>query len=628
MTLAHDPARPAEPDRRVSRRAAWLQAVALLVLMVVVTVVRVRAALDDPQFDARSPVGLLKSDPGLLYHLTDRIVAARGAIPADFAADRTIEYPDEIDVAQRFPLGHLRLIAWVQLALGGSTPLHVTSLWVSASAMAFALLGVWLLALELTRRPWLAFLAALLAAATPAFHRTIGFVLVDEDFSWPLLVLHLALVARAARVRTPASVAIAVAALAGALSTWHAAGFFASLEAAVALALLARDGRSPLALRGGWLAPAILAATTLAVPFLRHAGAVFSFPVAVAAGLWLAARTTTARGARIVAFGATAAVLGLGAWIVRVDVAGAYGHVFALLAAKIRHMGLRPSESAGLGADVRILWQGPFETPDLAHAVQALSLAGILAIASAVWALRARDGRIGATVALFALSLGAAWLAERALVLPALIAPALVAWAAARLARGTTFLAAATAAQALLCTLWLASYRNPWYHAPEQRQAEIRWMVQAVERHVPPGEAVAADFMTSTAILAHTGRPIVFSPKWEAREPRRRATDLVDSFHHASPAEFRRLIVDRYRARWLVVDRFTLGYLARWSAGLPSGSFDALPGTAAAALLSQDEAVLDSIPGYELIARSPASILQSNGRPTDFYRLYRLGERP
>ena len=84
------------------------------------------------------------------------------------------------------------------------------------------------------------------------------------------------------------------------------------------------------------------------------------------------------------------------------------------------------------------------------------------------------------------------------------------------------------------------------------------------------------------------------------------------------------MLVDRYRVSWLVVDRFTLGYLARWSAGLPAGSFDPLPGTAAAALLSQDDAVLVSIPGYELVERSPASILQSNGMPTDFYRLYKL----
>ena len=40
-------------------------------------------------------------------------------------------------------------------------------------------------------------------------------------------------------------------------------------------------------------------------------------------------------------------------------------------------------------------------------------------------------------------------------------------------------------------------------------------MVEAVELLVPEGEAVASDFMNSTAILAHTSRPILLQPAIE-----------------------------------------------------------------------------------------------------------------
>ncbi|MBL8863269.1 MAG: hypothetical protein JNK02_14830 [Planctomycetes bacterium] len=618
-----DPA--ASPARCVGRRRA-LVAAALLVLVAATAWFRAHAAFSDPQFDRRNPDGLLKSDPALLQALTARIVAAGGSIPEDFAADRTLEHPDVIDVAARFPLGHLVLVAQAHRLLGGGEALHVTAVRAAALSMALALAGVFLLARELAGSSRLALLAALLAAATPAFHRTIGFGFVDEDWFWPLFALHVGLSARAARLRSPGAVLAAALSAAAALATWHAAGFFLALEALVLLGVLAWTGRSPLAVRGGFLAPLALLVAALAVPFLREAGAWSSIPVAAAVGLWLATCARTPRGARALGLGAAGAIAAAGALAGE----GAYGHVFALLLAKLEHLGLRPRDGSALDAEVRILWQGPFATPSLGHAAVVLSLSGALGTLAAGRALLAARERApsvaSAAAALCLLSLFAAWLAERALVLPALLAPPLSAWAASRLRAGPALLAGAALAQIALCATWSAGYRNPWYHAPLVRQAEIRWMVETVARVVPRGEPVAADFMTSAAILAKSGNPIVFSPKWEAREPRRRAAELLEVFHHRSPEEFRRLLVERYRVRWLVVDRFTLQYLARWSAGLPPGSFEPLPGTAAAALLAQDDAALRSIQGYELVARSPDSIRHPDGTPSDFHRIFRLAE--
>jgi hypothetical protein len=449
---------------------------------------------------------------------------------------------------------------------------------------------------------------------------------VDEDFFWPILALHLGLAARAAHLRTPTSVAIAAITAAAALATWHAASFFLALEALVALGWLVWTGASPLAIRGAAAFPLALAAAAFAVPFLREAGAWSSIPVATAIGLWCAGRTHSAVRARAVGVAVTAAVVALGAWWS--NAGAAYGHVAALFAAKIEHFGIRPATALGLDGDVRILWQGPFETPNFSYAAQALSIGSFLASAAAIWSWtreqRASRSTVLGVAALFALSLGAAWFAQRALVLPSMLAAPLAAWAAAHMRHGAWLLVGFVLVQGALCWSWAANYANPWYHAPVQRQAEIRWMVETVAQIVPREEAVAADFMSSTAILAHSGNPICFSPKWEAAEPRRRALEFLDTFHHRSPAEFRALLVERYQTQWLVVDRFTLQYLAHWSANLPADSFEPLPGTAAAALLSQDDAVLRSIPGYQLMARSPATIQLASGKSADFYRIYRL----
>ena len=50
------------------------------------------------------------------------------------------------------------------------------------------------------------------------------------------------------------------------------------------------------------------------------------------------------------------------------------------------------------------------------------------------------------------------------------------------------------------------------------------------------------------------------------------------------------------------------------------------PGTAAELLLSQDETVLRSMPGYELVWRSPETTVDRRGVPTDSFRLFRLIE--
>ena len=175
--------------------------------------------------------------------------------------------------------------------------------------------------------------------------------------------------------------------------------------------------------------------------------------------------------------------------------------------------------------------------------------------------------------------------------------------------------------QAFAFSSWTRSLELFWYR-PALRQDEIAAMVQAVPSAVPEGEAIAADFMNSTAILAQTGRAIVFQPKWERAATRARLERFWQAFYHGTPGELRDLLVGELDCRYLLVDRFTMWILraSRNVAGLPPDLREPLPGTAAEALLDPDSPV----EGYELIWRSPQAFLQRNGRPSDFYRLYRL----
>ena len=622
-------------ERQTQGWGGLLTAAALACLVLFSTGVRVAKALGDSNFDVRDPVGMLKSDPALLYYFTERIVESGGLPPDDFRADPLIEQPELVDVPATFTVGQEFLVAWCYLAIGGRAPLHVVCVCVMGLVASLALVGAWGLTRELTgSRAWGLFAAALWALLPPSY-RTIGFVLVREDLSFPLFALFLWLAARASRVGTRRAYALAGLALAAALATWHAMGFFLALGALCLFAHFLVTGRNAFQARhAGWAGVALPVAAI--VPATSKASVLLGPAFAAGAALWLAgvlarrAPRAPARSRRLWA----ALALGIAggcSWLLRGG-SGDYAHVWDLIAAKLSRLGRLPVDPETLSFDTRLLWQGPFETLEPGWMAAQLG-AALLALPFAFRTLpRERAGGafgprdLRQVVGLLALAaLPAAWLVGRTLILPALLLPALVAaWLAGP---GAPRRAALTAvvllgAQLALFAWYVGRSEIRWYKPPG-RQTEIARMVRAVDALVPPGAPVMADFMSSTAILACARRPIHLQPKYETERSRRRAERFLLGFFHDDPETFRRKVRES-GCDHLVVDRFTLWFLSRYAAGLPLAAREPAPGSAAAALLSQDQATLESIPGYELLYRSPPDVRQSNGEPYDFYRLYRL----
>ena len=627
MTAAH------RPRARTSRGLVLL---ALAVLVGVGAWTRQAVARSDPGFDPVNPVGMLKSDPALLHYIAQRVVEAEGLWPADLRADPRVEHPRGADLLAEFTVGQELLVGWAYRILyggGDGPPLHVFAQGVHSILAAAAVVGVFLLARAATGRARWGLFAALLAALLPANYRTIGFVWIREDLSLPLFALHGGLAAAAAVARGRRAAALALGsglALALALATWHAMTFIVALEA-LACWLVALRGPNPLATRRGLLVlvPVVLAGAL--VPALSQAGFLLSAPMQVAAAClalaWVQRRGPLAPAPRLalgVAF--LAASLALGGLAGRWAGAGGLDHVRAMILAKLVHLGQLPADPRSVPFDARLLWQGPFATLDLGWGAQLL-FAGLLGGGLAVVVLLRRGALSPVArvlVVFIVLSLPAAWWVERTVVLPGLALPALTALGLAHLApRVAGSLALAfLVVQGSLFGRFVAQHEIGWYRPPGL-VPELRALVAALPDHVPPGEAVCADFVTSTAVLAHTGRPIVLQPKYETEASRRDAEAFLTTFFFGRPEELAELLRERFRCRYLLVDRLYLGIRSRWTAGLTVGS-EPGPGSAAARLLSQDPATLEGVPEFELLYRSPATILQSNGEPYDLYRLYRL----
>jgi len=603
-------------------RSATLAGLSVLLAAVAFgSAIRIQTALSLPVFAAGNADGLLKSDTGLLYYITTRIIEGGGLPPSDFRSDPRIEYPETSDLPAMETVGEEFLVAWAHLLTGGRLPLHVLATVVMGVFASLAAIGVYGLALELTGQVRWAVCAAVLYAIIPANYRTIGYILIREDGSLPFFALHLWLLARAVRIRTSVSMAMAAVSLVLALSTWHAMRFFATVEAACIVAWFLRTGQNPLAARRAWIFPAILAAGALVVPVLRAKWFALSFLMQVAAAMGLAAWVE-----RRVALGPNARRgVGLAALLACVAVASGlarglgapddYGHVIDFAWSKLRFLGALPDDPNALSFGTRLLWQGPFATMSFWGTLGTLVVPGVLlpvALARATpdWLRGTGDGRVQVLLAFCAASIVAMCLVQRMVVLGGLVAPVAVCLLLRELRPG--FPTAWVVGLGLVQTASFATYMHGyearlerWYHP--QQQAELARVERWIDEHLPPDAAIAADFVNGTGILVHSGNPIVLQPKYETQRSRDRIEAFLGTLFHQPLDAFARLLRERFDARYLLLD-LNLVWGARYQAGLPLSAWHPTEGTAAFELLNPNPRVYEHVPGFKLLYKSEDDI--------------------
>ena len=598
---------------------------ALLLVLVAVGIgaaIRIHTTLDDPNFDAEDARPLLRSDPGLLFYITERIVDGGGLPPADFSADPRIEHPATSDIPAMFTVGQEFLVAWCWLLFGEGLPLHLVAVWVMGLFASLAVIGVCGLTWELTERLGLVALAAAVYLLLLANFRTIGFILIREDFSLPWFSLHLYLFARALRVRTGLSIALAAAALVLAAGTWHAMGFMLTIEAVVVLGWYLRSGENPLAAPRAWWALVVIAAGAAIVPVLRAKGFLFSLPVLVLVGLWVAALLE--RGGRLAGWRARlAAPVTVVALLVVTSLLGArgdYAHVIELMSAKLSHAGELPADPGALSFDTRLLWQGPFATATwddmYAFFGAGLLLLGLAAIHGALGWLRGHgDSRVLVLMALVVAATVAAVLVRRTAVLPALLAPVVAACAVQGL-RQVPLRAVAIvlflAYQVHYFYVGVADYQCPWYRPPE-RGKELAEVVRWAEVNIPATEPIAADFETSTALLAHGRHPMLVQPKYETTSSRRRIEEFSDAFLHGSLLEYGALLAEN-DCRYVLANRAAWGDFLYVGGIRRDPSWRPDPSTPFFNFCHPNAAVYENLPGFRLVFRSADQLGPGNMR--------------
>jgi hypothetical protein len=617
----------AVPDANEPRSRHALGIVFLALLVAFGTWFRIHVAVIDPNFDVRDAKGLLRSDPALLYYATERIVDAHGAAPADLRADPRIEWPDASDWPAMETVGQEFVCAWAKLWIWRDAPLHMVCTWVMAFFASLVAAGVYGLAWEMTRKVGWACAAAILWSTLLTSYRTIGFILIREDFSLCWFALHLWLAARALRVRSIPSIVLAGLALGLALSTWHAMAFVTAVEAAVVFAWVLRSGRNPFAARGAWVFALVLALFGACVPVLRSKLFVLSPTMCIVYALlalaWAERRRTARPSRRIaIALGALAIPLVISAIVSRALHGGQadYAHVGEFLLAKVRHLGKRPADPSELSFDARLLWTGPFLSADWSDYCVGLPGAALFAVIAAAvfargWWRGEGDERAQVLAMLAFLGLVLMLLAVRLFVLPGMIAPVLTVLLLSRVSYGRWILGAVIVGQLTLMQIFYSVFVILWYTPPGRGQEQAQ-LVDFVRARVPAGEAIASDYVNSSMLLATTFHPSIVQPKYETLRSRERIEELYTALFRGTPEELRALLA-KYRCRYLLVDLMTLRSTMSYAGGIRDYPAPVDERTAFGRFWNDDPAKQPPPAGYKLIYRS-------TNRDLNIYRLYEL----
>lgn len=487
-------------------------ALALGVLVLAGLNLKMRLSTDTPRFDPEDESAYFRTESAFQYRYA-RLAAAGRALPEP---DTAAQYPEGVSPRRELTSVMERLTGLSYRLLGRGTEFRwFVLLWV-ALVSSLSIVAFYFCAARLTTME-----AALAGAAAYGLSWAAQCNVIAsyrlETLGLPLMFGSLACLGALLdekEKRPHAFGAAAAALLVAAFATWHLSRFYlATLLAALAYAYW-RTRAPRLKLAAGWMLASGLVSLLL-VPSAR-------------ASLFIASPA-------------------------------AYGHVYGLVWAKLRHGLAHPADPALLSPVQRLEWTGPSDSPDPGFAVFAFVPLALVLLPR----LRARAPRaaFGETAdALFFVYLAGTILASRLtpwlaffLVLAACRAPHVLFFSIVAALEGLKCLAPASPLNPFLALS--APLSSPVLRPAVGLDAE-RQVLGWLRRYGGPDRPALAPMGLSAEILSYTDTPVLLQPKWEAASIRTKTADYVRALFGSE--KDLAAYMERYGAKLLVFGADTI----------------------------------------------------------------------
>jgi len=513
------------------------------------------------RFDPDDPTAFYWTESALQYHYAE-LVANGGRIP-DF--DPMLQAPDGVYVKRNLTVFMEYLCGYAYRALGlneKSYPFHRFTIRFIAAFSTLMVLGMFLFARSLgLSEIAAAFAGGLWAFSLAAVSRSVGGFL-REDVSLPFFVIALAIFFGAVKgKRAFVWGCISGVFFALSLASWHFARFLFltfALGAVLGLALFARDSQEKRAFARsleGLLIPVFL--SSLVVPVLFAKRFFISSAILVIAGAAVGFEIFDGRQARtkdktfelslpvaILIFAAGGGLIGFFLEHTFGDAEG-FKHVWSLFLAKVRYLGIKPTEPDMLSYSARSLWIEAFNSPKFSAIMFHLFPLGLLSAWGFAQWLSRRDPQ-SRLVVLWGIMYGVLFLMVQRL--RVIFLPLWVVWAVGvefsprvkRYGAWTLF----------LLLLVFQFHESLSLHSPtlyrkavrtvfgsEKAPAVHNWQINDIQLarwaryETEKDDIFLSRFAAGPLVLAYANRPIALQPKFEVAGIKEKVRQFEQSYY-------------------------------------------------------------------------------------------------
>jgi len=486
------------------------------------------------------------------FHFRHFLMIAEGKdIPQ---MDRGIQYPEGLDTVRYITPVMERVTGTFYRLFFSSIPPHLFLPYFSFIFTTLSVLAVFLAGKIVWRSNVAAFIAAFFYGFTPAsLIRTAGGGFIREDFALPLIFFSFACFMYCLRKDKPLVSAIGSSLLFIALAAWHVTQLYLSLFMLGMTMAYFINRKKILPQKSLVVFVAFMVGASVLLPVLRAKYFVFSPALMLSYGLLAASLIPALKGGdsrKNIVISQLVVVALLAASLIIQKLMGVYSHVYELILAKIRFLGVLPEDPAALSFEAKSMWTSAFVSPKLVEIPMLLSFAFLFGMIGAVIMIyrisRKKAESYEMMIVFFTLCTFFLFLLIHRMHIFAVFFLAL-SMGALTLFRNNSlkYIMYGFLGVCLLTQLYLMlNLFSLKAFRPDQHY--LKNMLSFIRENTDKDSAVLTSFQLGPAVAVYTGRPVILHSKFESKLIRDKVKDVYASFFN-SEAELYELC-RRYKA--------------------------------------------------------------------------------
>jgi len=337
-----------------------------------------------PFFDKQDGDGFFWTESA--FHFRHFLMITEGKnIPS---IDREIQHPEGLDTVRYITPVMERVTGTLYRLFFSSTPPHLFLIYYSFIFTTLSVLAIFLVGKIVWRSNVAAFISAVFYGLTPAsLIRTAGAGFIREDFALPFIFFSFACFMYCLRKDKPLVSAIGSSLLFIALAAWHATQLYLSLFILGMTTAYFISKKKVLPRKSLLVFVVFMLGSSILLPILRAKYFIFSPALMLSYGLLAASFISAFKGGnkrKNILIGQLVIIVLFAASLIIQKLMGAYSHIYELIFAKIRFLGVLPEDPAKLSFEAKAVWTSAFVSPKLIEIPILLSFSFLFGMIGAI----------------------------------------------------------------------------------------------------------------------------------------------------------------------------------------------------------------------------------------------------